>query len=246
VLVDDRTEEGSAPGDAAAGTTPARPYWLVALVLLAVVAVVLGGTLLIGRQLRPPIGIEPAPTSVPQAQATAAVAAPNPQVTPTVAAPAALPTTTAPPAATQGPTQSPATAVATVATRSTASPLEREVAAAYLRYWDVRREAYLKMDPTLLPEVMAGAELTREIDYMAELRARGRGAKIDVEHNFTVVKATSDDAEVYDQYLNKSPLIDLATGREIPLSSPPVVRKISYELKKIDGKWKVVDGTQHE
>ncbi|MPZ14367.1 MAG: hypothetical protein GEU73_08075 [Chloroflexi bacterium] len=44
------------------GPEPRRPYWVVGLALLCLVGAVLGSALLLDRQLRPEVGIEPAPT----------------------------------------------------------------------------------------------------------------------------------------------------------------------------------------
>lgn len=123
--------------------------------------------------------------------------------------------------------------------------LEQEIVTGYLRFWEVRTEAQRDLDITRLPEVAAGDALDREVQQVEDLRAQGRAGKVDVEHNFVIVQASATEAVVYDEYLNKSLFIDLATGKELPTSEPPAKRKMSYDLRKTAGVWKVVDGARH-
>jgi hypothetical protein len=124
-------------------------------------------------------------------------------------------------------------------------PLEREIVEAYLHYWEVRIQAYYSLDASLLPEVMAGAELVRERQQMEDFREQGKAVKVDVEHHLLLVEVAPDRAVVYDEYLNRSVFIDSTTKEEFPTKEPPGTEKISYEMHKIDGRWKVVDGRQH-
>src|SRR5579883_1624400 len=121
-------------------------------------------------------------------------------------------------------------------------PLSLEVEQAYLHYWDVRTQAYLNLDTSHLGEVMAGAELTRETQNIKDLQAQGRAGKLDVDHHILLAVLAPDRAEVYDEYLNRSTFLDAASKQELPTSSPPVTEKISYDLQKIDGTWKVIGG----
>ncbi len=217
-----------------ATSDPRRPWWPVGLALLGLVAVVLVGAVLLNRQFGPRVGVEPTPAVQTVAQGTAV---PTPQSAPTAAAAS----TTAPATAT------PPAATATVpAVRVATSPLEREIEAAYQKYWDVRAEALYTLDPSRLPEVMAGAELERERQQIEELKVQGRAAKIDVEHRIAFVKVAETRAEIYDEYINKSYLVDAQTKQPIRTPGPGGIAKVSYQLQKIDGVWKVVDGTQHD
>jgi hypothetical protein len=92
---------------------------------------------------------------------------------------------------------------------------------------------------------MAGDKLDRERGYMEQLKSKGQGARIEATHKFVVVKATTAEAVVFDEYLNRSPLIDLATGNELPIGTPET-EKVSVTMKKVDGAWKVVESTFHD
>lgn len=126
------------------------------------------------------------------------------------------------------------------------SPLEREVQAAYLRYWDVLTEANLSLDTSRLPEVTAGRELAQAQQQVEELKAKGKAAKVDVEHRIALAKVTPDEAVVADEYLNKSVYVDPVTKAEFKTTAPPTVEKLSFTLRKIDGEWKVVEAARHD
>lgn len=215
-------------------TGPRRPYWAVGLVLLAVVIVVLTAAFLLDRQLRPRVGIEATATTPALAQAaTPPTAALSPTV-PAAATPAA-----------------PAAAVPTVAASPTglpvaSSPLEREIEEAYLRYWDVLTQAYLNLDTSRLSEVMSGAELARQEQQIRDLKAQGRAAKLEAQHRIAFVQVSADHAVIYDEYLNRSIFVDPVTKQELPTKEPPATEKISFEMRKINGNWKVVDGARHD
>ena len=122
--------------------------------------------------------------------------------------PTAQPTpTAAPPAATAVPTAPPATPTAVPI------PLElrHEIEDAYVRYWHVRADAALTLDPSLLPEVAAGDRLEREREEIAQLRAEGRARKVVVDLQFRVVRATETTATVHDDFKNWSYAVDLRT-----------------------------------
>jgi hypothetical protein len=238
---------------------PRRPFWPVAVFLFGLLVALIGAAFFLDQQYRPRVGVEPvqvaegptatvgapitapSPTSVPTAPAT-------PSVAPTLAATAAaLPTNVA----TQAPGKPSVVATGPAAAATLPSnladlltPLQKEIADAYLRYWDARMRAYYYLDTAPLLDVMAGAELERETQGVEELRAQGRAAKWDVEHNFRVVRSTPDEAEVYDEYVNHSVFLDAATKVETPAKGAPPVRKITFFMKRIDGRWKVVDGSR--
>ena len=220
-------------GDAAVGnvTETGRPWWPIGLAVVALVFVLLVGAVLIGRQLQPRLGVDPAPAVLPAVQATRAPAV-VPQVT--VAAGAA------PTAATVGASALPP------GVRVATTPLEREVEDAYLRYWEVLKFAYLNLDTSRLNEVMAGAELSRQEAVIRDLQAKGRAARLEVDHRMAFANVSSERAVVYDEYLNRSVFIDPATKQEFATREPPSVEKISFELRKVSGSWKVVDGARHD
>ena len=126
------------------------------------------------------------------------------------------------------------------------SPLEREIEDAYLRYWDVLKQAYLNLDTSHLAEVMAGAELSRQEQDIHALQAKGRAAKLEVDHRIAFLDSSSERAIIYDEYLNRSIFVDPVSKQEIPTKEAPATQKISFEMRKIDGTWKVVDGRRHD
>ena len=197
-------------------------FWKVGLALLALIVVLIGGAFLLNQRLRPRVGIEPAPTAVARTEVTPAPAksAPGPASTPTATLPGGL--------------------------RVRSSPLEREIEAAYLHYWDVLAQAYLDLDASHLTEVMAGDELRRTQEQIQQLKAQGRAARLDVVHQMAFVKVSPERAEIYDQYLNRSVFLDAATKEELKTSQPPTTEKLSFTLEKTGSTWKVVEGVRHD
>ncbi len=232
-----RTDEtlNQATAHTSVGPEHRRPYWMVGLALLGLVVVLLAGAFLLDKQLRARVGIETPPvvaTAGKPAGAPVAIIPPTVQstVAPTATAPATAPT------AKQG----------TGGLRVATSPLEGEIEAAYLHYWDVLALAYLETDSSHLAEAMSDLELSRQMQEIGDLKSQGRAAKLVVEHHIALVKVSPDSAIVYDEYLNHSVFVDPTTKQERPTSAPPETEKISFEMRKIDGSWKVVDGTRHD
>jgi len=125
--------------------------------------------------------------------------------------------------------------------------LRHEIEDAYVRYWRVTADAALTLDPSQLPEVAAGDRLEREQEEIAQLLAEGRARKVIVDLQFRVVRATETTATVYDDFKNLSYAVDRNT--KAPLVEPPraaEIHVVSFEMQKIDGVWKVVDGTRYE
>ncbi|MFN8473870.1 MAG: hypothetical protein U0822_16895 [Anaerolineae bacterium] len=210
-----------------------RPFWIVAVTLFAIVLVGLLAAYGLDRRFRAPVGVEPAPpgsassqarapgtppTALPAAQPSAVVVAPTVAITPTL--PAGL--------------------------RLADSPLEREIEAAYLHYWQVLAEANLTLDTSRLPEVAADKELVQAQQQVNDLKAQGRAAKLDVEHRTAFAKVTPTQAVIADEYLNKSVFVDPVTKEELKTSSPPTVEKLSFTMRKIDGQWKVVEALRYD
>lgn len=217
-------------GATGAATAPALPdgerrprsYVAVASALLLGLVVLLGGGFLFDRQFRPRVGIE---TPDAATGATATIAAP-----PTTTAPAAAAPTIAPP---PRPTPWP---------RVGRTALEREVEEAYARYWMVLVQAYYTLDTSRLPEVMAGEELRRQEEQIRELGSQGRAGKLIVEHRISFPQVSDDRVVIYDEQLNRSLFLDAATRTEFRTSAAPETEKLTFEFRKIDGTWKVLDG----
>jgi galactokinase len=208
---------------------------VIAGLFVALIAVLLVGGWYAGQHFRARVGIEPAAgasMTSGAAPATAQVAAPAAVGAASSAAPTVASAAAASPSAS--------------AFRMATSPLEQEVEQAYLHYWDVRKEAFLNLDASLLGQVEAGAKLSRDQQQVEDFKAQGHAARLDVDHRIAIVKADPSRAIVYDEYLNKSVFVDAATKQDIPTASPPATEKISVDLQKMDGVWKVVDGAQHD
>ncbi len=203
-----------------------RPFWVVGLALLGLVVVMLVGAFLLDRQLRPDVGIGPA-AAVPVAGE--ATETPQPGLLPT--SPAAGIST---PVATMAP------AGGAVATPSRAEEVEQ----AYLKYWEVYSEAMYTLSTSRLSEVAAGERLGQAIVEVEKLKAQGKAAKIEVEHDFFVFDVTATSAAVHDEYVNNSYAIDPQTKQ--PVGAPGKSESIvdTYFLERMDGIWKVVRGVR--
>jgi hypothetical protein len=204
------------------------PWLLVAGALI----VLLGGALAVGlmanRSLREQVAL-PTPTAAALAaaptatrvRATAtsppATATPVPQVTPTSVA-----------TATPEPTLAPSP-------RPTVDPaLADEVSQAYLHYWDVRADALLNLDDSELPEVMGGDHLASAEKLIQQLRAEGHAIQTDVKHNFAVLDASTNHAEVVDIYEDNSMYVDPQSHRPIGAPVSDNLKEL-YVMDKIDG-----------
>lgn len=130
-------------------------------------------------------------------------------------------------------------------TAGASATLEQQVMDAYLRYWDIRKAAFLSLDASLLPQVMDGDALARDAKLLQDFKAQGNSVRADVDHNLVVVEITPTHATVYDEYLNRSVFLNAATGQELETTESPGIEKISYRLEKTNDVWKVVDSARH-
>ncbi|MEA3056654.1 MAG: hypothetical protein QOD30_2086 [Actinomycetota bacterium] len=134
-----------------------------------------------------------------------------------------------------------ATTPTTVRTTTTVS-VEAEVEAAYLKSWDVYTDAVRTVDIAKLPTAYVDKALQIATDDVNRLRRDGVRAEMRVEHHYEIHVASSapDVAQVIDEYVNHSVLVDAATG-EPREPDPNKVLNESYLLKRTDGQWKVFD-----
>lgn len=223
------------PGGRDPGPAARKPSSvLVGGILVLLVAIILGGGLFLSRRGEPPVRTA---TAAPAVQPTAqTVPAPQGASVP----PASASITANSPAGSSASSASPS---ASLALPVASTPLEREIEAAYLHYWDVRSQAYLTLDTSHLSEVMAGAELDRALKQIADLKVQHRAVKIQVDHRIALVKVAPDQATVADEYLNKNVYVNTDTGQEPPTSDPPNTVKVAFQMTKSDGAWKVVDAS---
>ena len=186
---------------------------VVGLALLVLILAVLAAGVIVERRYRAPVGI----------QATGgAGAVASPAVTAQVGGPAVI------------------TQPADIARLS--SPLEREVALAYFRYWDVYAAAMESLDTSRLPEVTANGRLQEAMAEVGDLRADGIAARIQVQHSFSVVSATSQEATVRDDYADSSYALNPDTKQPVGIAGPSNRVVNLYYLRMVDGAWKVVGG----
>jgi len=233
------------------------PYIPVALVLLALIIAVTAGALYLTRHARSDA------TTVVEATVFPTASVP-PTAVPIVAAaatPTALATATTVPTVTSTvvPTTKPSGVAATSTpgsvapatngasgTRVATTPLEKEIETAYLRYWEVYRQAAATDDTSHLNEVLAGDALKWTTDELNQRKSQGRGADIRTNHTYFLRRVTADTAEVDDQYTDNSVWIDLKSGQLVPRTAPPDTVVATSQLHKMDGVWKVVSGTRDE
>jgi hypothetical protein len=64
--------------------------------------------------------------------------------------------------------------------------------------------------------------------------------------SFRIVEATPDRAVVDADYINRSVYVDSVTKQDLPTNEPPSLFKLSFQMRKIDSVWKVVDGVGRE
>jgi len=224
------------------------PWPLVAGGLLAVLGLALAAGLLANRALREQLTL---PTPTPPAAVALATAPPNiaatavpTRLSPPTAQPAPVPATATAAPATPGSVS--ATATPLVVSSPSASPrptvdpvLADEVSQAYQHYWQVRAEALFDLDPSRLPEVMAGEHLAAAEQLIDELRSEGRAIVTDVDHHYAVVRASPDTAQIADTYVDQSIYVDPQSHS--PLTGPANDKlQELYEMNKIDGTWRVV------
>ncbi len=214
------------------GPERGRPYWLVGLGILALLGVVFLGAFLLDRQLRPSVGIEPAATTVPRASTPVPVAGnpvPTSQPTPTSTALAA------------GPTATPNLSGVRIAD----SLLEKEVEVAYLSYLEIYNDAVANLDTSRLHEVLDGQALRWVTDEINDLKAKGRPGKIIEDDRLTSIAfVTETSASVADEYTSRSVFVDPDTKQPLPRTGPPLRVRQGYDLRKINGVWKIVNGTR--
>ena len=242
------------------------PWPLVAGALVGVLAIALVAGVYANRNLRPqPVAVAAAATPTPLPAASTPVQptrAPTP--VPDTAPPQALPTPapvvtvaitplivgTLAPRPNNGPQPvlptPPASAPPAPSILPTVDPLlVAELSRVYERYWQVRSQALFDLDKSHLDEVMAGEHLGSIAKRVDELIAEKRAIKTDVDHQYQVVQADNDTAHIFDDYISNSFYVDPVSHE--PLSEPGADElQVLYEVRKLNGDWKVVDSVRAE
>jgi len=196
-----------------------------------------------------PAGLTPVPTTAPTAESA-------PRATTGPAVVTLAPTTPATPQPTTGALVAPTTVRTETVPGAQVDPtpavlsavdanLANTVVDAYIRYWDVR--AHATGDPFAsgldadLAGVMAGTELAKAQQSVADFRADGKVYLVHVDHQIQLKRATSQEALIVDQFTSTARRIDPDTS--LPVESQPLIehRTDAFLLRPIDGTWKVVD-----
>ena len=125
-----------------------------------------------------------------------------------------------------------------------ATPLQKDIATAYLRYWAVYGSAMETLDTSRLSEVAAAGRLQEAIEEVEELKAEGVAAKVQIKHSFSVTSATETEASIRGEYINSSYAVDPVSRRPVGEPGQSQHSVHTYHLKRIDGAWKVVGGTR--
>ena len=81
-------------------------------------------------------------------------------------------------------------------------------------------------------------------------RSLGRALQTNVQHQFLILSADRDHAEVADRYRDSSIYVDPITQQPLPGQIAPAPEdapevKVIYKLQRIDGLWKVIEGQRY-
>jgi hypothetical protein len=117
--------------------------------------------------------------------------------------------------------------------------LADEVGRAYVTYWQIRAEALLDLDTSRLSEVMAGDHLISVERLIDQLRAEGHAIQTDVEHKYAIVRASHNDAEINDTYIDTSAYVDITSHQVVSAPTNDILHE-QYTMNRIDGNWRVV------
>ena len=118
-----------------------------------------------------------------------------------------------------------------------------ELNAAYERFWNVRAQVQISLDPGPLNQVEGGAELQNDTAAVNALRAQNQPQQINVQHHIQIMHATADGAAIRDDYVAYSVPVDPASNQ--PLTPTPTgTWHLVYHIQRLSGTWKVIDAIQ--
>ena len=158
--------------------------------------------------------------------------------------------TTAPivaPTVSAAPTTAPGRASSTDAPTPVAVNLPADLANAilqgYSNYWTVRLNA--QRDPwdtsIDLASVMDGNELIGAQKSLAQYRDAGEAFDTSITHTIWITSASSDDAVLIDRFTATARRVDPNTNAALEATSSTESRIDTFEMRPVDGTWKVVD-----
>lgn len=118
----------------------------------------------------------------------------------------------------------------------------------YDNYWSVRVRAMGDPSDTSvdLESVMASNELAAAYETLAQYRDDGEAYEATVHHQIWITRATSNAAEIVDQFTATTIKLDPQTKQ--PVETTPQVEHITgrFLLQPMDGVWKVVGRAQED
>jgi hypothetical protein len=137
-------------------------------------------------------------------------------------------------------TTAPERPASTTTTAYDPAAVEGQVEAAYLRSWDVYADAVydLELDEAALEEVYAERSLQTRREEIESRISEGRAALVKIDHGYQVVIVDPSTAAVIDEFTNHQVLIDPETKEPIE-PDPAEVLLVNFQMKLIDGGWKV-------
>lgn len=109
---------------------------------------------------------------------------------------------------------------------------------AYLKSWDVYADAVLRLDASRLTDSFVDPILSttrREVDRRTQQQ---RPSRVSLEHRIRITSIRSSTAELFDDEINHSVLLDPQT-REPKEADPNERNTDRVTLQKVGGVWKV-------
>lgn len=126
-------------------------------------------------------------------------------------------------------------------TTTTIAPTpEQEVEQAYLRSWEVYAEAVKELDEGVLTRAYGGEALAAVVREVDRLQAANTPLVVDVDHDYELRMTGPSSAVVVDEYVNRNYRVDRSTGEPIDPPNDPGIYVESYQLREVDGSWKVI------
>ena len=155
-------------------------------------------------------------------------------------APSTSATTTEEPRTSTSTSTVPERPASTTTTAFDPASVEGQVEAAYLKSWDVYANAvyHLQLDEEAFAQVYAERTLETRLEELRDRISNRRAALVRVDHDYQVEVVTADLASVVDRFVNHQVLIDPETRQPIE-ADPNEALLVNYQLKRIDGQWRI-------
>jgi hypothetical protein len=112
------------------------------------------------------------------------------------------------------------------------------VESAYLAAWEAYGRALRTLDTAVLSAHHAGAALARRRDEVEVHRRQGTTARLSVRHDVALVGVEGDRGSIFDHYVDRSAVLDGATGEPLARADGEVVA-LSVDVALVEGRWKV-------